>query len=171
MARYIERNKVIELFKKYQPTLAINVCEFGDELEKLPTEDVSPIVRGEWINTMGEEAYCSNCKGYWFSNITKRMTYCPDCGCKMEESEGKRMTREEALTLWLPIIVGGVKNLPECKEALDMAIQSLSAEKTAEWKLADAYRGLYTCSNCRLQSSKYAFCPQCGAKMKESEEE
>ena len=46
-----------------------------------------------------------------------------------------------------------------------------SAEQTAEWKLADAYRGLYTCSNCRLQSSKYAFCPQCGARMKESEEE
>ena len=46
-----------------------------------------------------------------------------------------------------------------------------SAEQTAEWKLADAYRGLYTCSNCRLQSSKYAFCPQCGARMKESGEE
>lgn len=42
-----------------------------------------------------------------------------------------------------------------------------SAEKTAEWKLVDAYRGLYVCSNCRLQSSKYAFCPNCGAKMKE----
>ena len=37
------------------------------------------------------------------------------------------MTNEEALTLWLPIIVDGVKDLPECKEALDMAIQALSA--------------------------------------------
>ena len=54
----------------------------------------------------------------------------------------------------------------------DLCIKNMqSAEKTAKWKLADAYRGLYTCSNCRLQSSKYAFCPQCGARMKESGEE
>lgn len=54
-------------------------------------------------------------------------------------------------------------------EPLEIVFES--AEKTAEWKLVDAYRGLYTCSNCRLQASKYAFCPNCGARMKGSGEE
>lgn len=40
------------------------------------------------------------------------------------------------------------------------------AEKTAEWKLVDAYRGIYVCSNCKIRTTNYAFCPNCGARMK-----
>ena len=101
MARYIERNKVIELFKKYQPTLAINVCEFGDELEKLPTEDVTPIVRGKWIfreitETIEKgvmECKCSVCgfgentfNGGLIPFFLRDCNYCPNCGAKMKES-------------------------------------------------------------------------------------
>lgn len=32
------------------------------------------------------------------------------------------MTRDEALKVWLPVIQMGVETMPECKEALDMAI-------------------------------------------------
>lgn len=35
------------------------------------------------------------------------------------------MTKEEALKIWLPIIHMGVKDMPECKEALEMAIKAL----------------------------------------------
>ena len=42
------------------------------------------------------------------------------------------MTREEALILWLPVIADGVKNLPKCKEALDVAIRALKNEQTDE---------------------------------------
>lgn len=35
------------------------------------------------------------------------------------------MTNEEALTVWLPVIKMGVKDMPECNEALDMAIKAL----------------------------------------------
>lgn len=31
------------------------------------------------------------------------------------------MDKEKALKIWLPVIADGVKDLPECKEALEMA--------------------------------------------------
>lgn len=40
------------------------------------------------------------------------------------------MTREEALKLWLPIMDMGTENMPECKEALQMAIKALEQEPT-----------------------------------------
>ena len=39
-----------------------------------------------------------------------------------------KMTKEEALTLWLPVIKMGVKDMPECNEALDMATKALEQE-------------------------------------------
>lgn len=38
------------------------------------------------------------------------------------------MTREEAIKTWLPIIVDGVKTMPELEEALEMAIKALEKE-------------------------------------------
>ena len=38
------------------------------------------------------------------------------------------MTREEAIKTWLPIISMGIDNMPELKEALDMAIKALDQE-------------------------------------------
>ena len=35
------------------------------------------------------------------------------------------MTRDEALNVWLPVIQMGVETMPECKEALDMAIGAM----------------------------------------------
>ena len=35
------------------------------------------------------------------------------------------MDKEKALTIWLPVIADGVKELPECKESLEMAIEAL----------------------------------------------
>ena len=35
------------------------------------------------------------------------------------------MDKEKALKIWLPVIADGVKDLPECKEALEMAIKAL----------------------------------------------
>lgn len=42
------------------------------------------------------------------------------------------MTRDEALKVWLPIIQMGVETMPECKEALDMAIKALAQEPTTK---------------------------------------
>lgn len=38
------------------------------------------------------------------------------------------MNKEKALKVWLPVIADGVKDLPECKEALEMAIKALEQE-------------------------------------------
>ena len=35
------------------------------------------------------------------------------------------MTIDEALKVWLPVIHMGVETMPECKEALDMAIDTI----------------------------------------------
>ena len=47
------------------------------------------------------------------------------------------MTPSEALKVWLPVIAMGVENMPECKEALEMAIKALEAventDRLAEW--------------------------------------
>ena len=39
-----------------------------------------------------------------------------------------KMIREEAIKIWLPVIKMGVETMPECKEALDMAIEALEQE-------------------------------------------
>lgn len=58
-------------------------------------------------------------------------------------------------------------------KVLDMVIQSLSAEKTAEWILKDGIYGVAYCSKCdyELHTNDTNYCPNCGAKMKESGEE
>lgn len=38
------------------------------------------------------------------------------------------MTREEAIKIWLPIISMSIDNMPELKEAFDMAIKALEQE-------------------------------------------
>ena len=35
------------------------------------------------------------------------------------------MTRDEALKVWLPVIQMGVETMPECKEALDIAVETM----------------------------------------------
>lgn len=40
------------------------------------------------------------------------------------------MDKAKALTIWLPVIADGVKDLPECKEALEMAIKALENQKS-----------------------------------------
>lgn len=42
------------------------------------------------------------------------------------------MTKEEALKIWLPVIKMGVETMPECEEALDMAIKALEQEPKTE---------------------------------------
>lgn len=92
------------------------------------------------------------------------------------------MTREEALKLWLPIMDMGTENMPECKEALQMAIKALEQEpKTGHWfvdERPESDREII-CSNCEQPIFKYhkmdfdyrpKYCPNCGAKMVEPQE-
>lgn len=77
------------------------------------------------------------------------------------------MTKEEALTLWLPVIKMGVKDMPECNEALDMATKALEREtKTGHWVDWDDGFSACECSECKnAEFIKSKYCPNCGIKM------
>ena len=85
------------------------------------------------------------------------------------------MTREEAILV--------LKNFPDtipiCKElqsAFDMAIESLSAERSGEWIwCGDKGDSRFMCSVCKCKENVptcmgeptiWDYCPNCGAKMK-----
>lgn len=87
------------------------------------------------------------------------------------------MTREEALTLWLPVIKMGVEDMSECNEALEMAIKALEQEpkkpKTGHWSHDGSHwKNRFICSECgyKLFDEPTSYCPNCGAKMQEIEE-
>lgn len=76
------------------------------------------------------------------------------------------MTREEAIYL---IKSMKYKAMPQEADAIDMAIEALE-RKRGEWVLTDGYR----CSQCnyKLQTTGIPmYCPNCGADMREREEE
>ena len=65
---------------------------------------------------------------------------------------GERMTKEEAIKTWLPVIVDGVKTMPELEEALNMAIKALEQEpcyNPDEW-----------CHDCREYDQEKHCCPR-----------
>lgn len=64
---------------------------FADKVNRMPTADVRPNVRGEWIQRgLRGQYHCSNCKHeiltnvYFDNNDVKRLwKFCPNCGADM----------------------------------------------------------------------------------------
>lgn len=75
------------------------------------------------------------------------------------------MTREEARIVCERIREGFIGDIP--REALYMAIEALQERPKGRW-IADRY-----CLNCNYDSTYLTsnFCPNCGASMRESEQE
>lgn len=47
--------------------------------------DVAPVVHGRWIyDEKAQRPYCSVCKGYFYGATNSPMSYCPNCGAKMD---------------------------------------------------------------------------------------
>ena len=83
MARYIDADKLRER-------------DFGDfgyemryEIDRTPTEDVRPVVRGKWERGFsfpdGEYVKCTVCGE--IIKCTYPMHFCPNCGADMREVE------------------------------------------------------------------------------------
>ena len=51
----------------------------------VPAADVAPVVHGRWIyDKKAQRPYCSVCKGYFYGATNSPMSYCPNCGTKMD---------------------------------------------------------------------------------------
>jgi hypothetical protein len=98
MARYIDADKLkqddeLTLWLSMNPIRTGKELKrfsqlFVDKIDKTPTEDVRPVVRGKWIDEfLGDMmCVCSICgqkitKGYFSHN------FCPNCGADMREVE------------------------------------------------------------------------------------
>ena len=50
-----------------------------------PAADVAPVRHGQWIyDKKAQRPYCSVCKGYFYGATNSPMSYCPNCGAKMD---------------------------------------------------------------------------------------
>lgn len=69
--------------------------EFADMIDHAETIEQSPIVHAHWVACEDEyedEYKCSACGGIQFFAMTPQdegWEYCPHCGAKMDEEEGK----------------------------------------------------------------------------------
>ena len=53
-----------------------------------PTAGVVPVRHGQWIyDKKAQRPYCSVCKGYFYGATNSPMSYCPNCGTKMDGSK------------------------------------------------------------------------------------
>ena len=53
-----------------------------------PAADVAPVRHGQWIyDKKAQRPYCSVCKGYFYGATNSPMSYCPNCGAKMDRGD------------------------------------------------------------------------------------
>ena len=92
MAEYIKREAVIDLItRRYENP---EICT--QEINSMPTADVTPVVHGRWEESIdewvGTDVYtCSKCReSYVLVEGTPKENlwhYCPNCGAKMDGAE------------------------------------------------------------------------------------
>ena len=101
MAKYIEQEDLLELYRMDDPVLNENghvpLPVIRQNIMDIPAADVSPVRHGHWISLTecaNAGVYCSICKKkVWKSDYawcSKRCrnklqsNYCPNCGAKMD---------------------------------------------------------------------------------------
>lgn len=82
MAEYIEREKALDLLRRYGGNIAVR------EIERLPAADVRPERRGHWIEEQDIQI-CSEC-GEEHCWQDYRASYCDECGAKMDGEDGEQ---------------------------------------------------------------------------------
>ena len=59
-----------------------------EDVDAIPAADVAPVRHGQWIyDKKAQRPYCSVCKGYFYGATNSHMSYCPNCGTKMDEGK------------------------------------------------------------------------------------
>ena len=86
-----------EYIKRETAVRAVMAAKWGDGSDgamameivaSTPAADVAPVVHGRWIyDKKAQRPYCSVCKGYFYGATNSPMSYCPNCGTKMDGSK------------------------------------------------------------------------------------
>ena len=86
-----------EYIKRETAVRAVMAAKWGDGSDgamameivaSTPAADVAPVVHGRWIyDKKAQRPYCSVCKGYFYGVTNSPMSYCPNCGTKMDEGK------------------------------------------------------------------------------------
>ncbi len=94
MAEYIERKRAIVDACNSLELYSFEYAKLEDALNKIPAADVAPVRHGRWIdaypdiepNPMFMYGICSECG--FEQGISKYLSYCPNCGAKMDGGNG-----------------------------------------------------------------------------------
>lgn len=85
MAEYIEREAAQTSCRKYSFAESYDAFAVDCILKAIPSADVAPVRHGQWIyDKKAQRPYCSVCKGYFYGATNSPMSYCPNCGAKMD---------------------------------------------------------------------------------------
>lgn len=91
MTDYISREEILDFLQVVPIDLGYREIDDVEQFVKqLPAADVVEVVHGEWIDDkstiIGDliERNCSLCGQRMTSCIEKLMSYCPNCGAKMD---------------------------------------------------------------------------------------
>lgn len=84
--RFIDAD-MIEYFKTFNPNKGektIADMAWRSDIDAIPTADVAPVVRGEWIDAETGKCKCSHCKNAYKIKAKFLYSYCPNCGARMD---------------------------------------------------------------------------------------
>ena len=85
MADYISQEAAIALTDQHCFETSYDAVWMEEELRKLPTADMRPVVRGEWLEPDNDYGYlvCSVCEER--SPNDERWNFCPNCGADIKK--------------------------------------------------------------------------------------
>lgn len=59
--------------------------DLAEDFYSIPAADVAPVVHARWIyDKKAQRPYCSVCKRHFYGATNSPMSYCPNCGAKMD---------------------------------------------------------------------------------------
>ena len=86
MDKYIKKEEAIRALLNDAPEqVGYSREDAADCIRYMDAADVAPVRHGQWIyDKKAQRPYCSVCKGYFYGATNSPMSYCPNCGTKMD---------------------------------------------------------------------------------------
>ena len=85
MDEYIKRETAVKMVMAAKWRDGSDGAMAMEIVASAPAADVAPVRHGQWIyDKKVQRPYCSVCKGYFYGATNSPMSYCPNCGTKMD---------------------------------------------------------------------------------------